>query len=86
MVNLSGNLYLRAGRPAFVEIDAVLGQLEGKVDHVLVDMHAEATSEKVGMGWFLDGRATVVVGTHTTSPPPTLGSCPAAPRTSPTWG
>jgi 2',3'-cyclic-nucleotide 2'-phosphodiesterase len=68
VVNLSGNLYLRAGRPAFVEIDAVLGQLEGKVDHVLVDMHAEATSEKVGMGWFLDGRATVVVGTHTHVP------------------
>ena len=68
VVNLSGNLYLRAGRPAFVEIDAVLGQLEDKVDHVLVDMHAEATSEKVGMGWFLDGRATVVVGTHTHVP------------------
>ncbi|HEX6619652.1 MAG TPA: TIGR00282 family metallophosphoesterase [Solirubrobacteraceae bacterium] len=68
VVNLSGNLYLRAGRPAFVEVDAVLGQLEGKVDHVLVDMHAEATSEKVGMGWFLDGRATVVVGTHTHVP------------------
>ena len=68
VVNLSGNLYLRAGRPAFVEIDAVLGQLEGKVDHVLVDVHAEATSEKVGMGWFLDGRATVVVGTHTHVP------------------
>jgi metallophosphoesterase (TIGR00282 family) len=68
VVNLSGNLYLRAGRPAFVEIDAVLGQLDGKVDHLLVDMHAEATSEKVGMGWFLDGRATVVVGTHTHVP------------------
>jgi metallophosphoesterase (TIGR00282 family) len=68
VVNLSGNLYLRAGRPAFVEIDAVLGQLEGKIDHLLVDMHAEATSEKVGMGWFLDGRATVVVGTHTHVP------------------
>ena len=68
VVNLSGNLYLRAGRPAFVEIDAVLGQLEGNVDHILLDMHAEATSEKVGMGWFLDGRATVVVGTHTHVP------------------
>ena len=68
VVNLSGNLYLRAGRPAFVEIEAVLGQMEGKVDQLLVDMHAEATSEKVGMGWFLDGRATVVVGTHTHVP------------------
>jgi 2',3'-cyclic-nucleotide 2'-phosphodiesterase len=68
VVNLSGNLYLRAGRPAFVEVDSVLGQLEGKVDHLLVDMHAEATSEKVGMGWYLDGRATAVVGTHTHVP------------------
>jgi metallophosphoesterase (TIGR00282 family) len=68
VVNLSGNLYLRAGRPAFVEIESVLGQLEGRVDHVLVDMHAEATSEKVGLGWFLDGRVTAVVGTHTHVP------------------
>jgi 2',3'-cyclic-nucleotide 2'-phosphodiesterase len=68
VVNLSGNLYLSAGRPAFVEIDVVLGQLEGKVDHVLVDMHAEATSEKVGLGWYLDGRVTAVVGTHTHVP------------------
>jgi metallophosphoesterase (TIGR00282 family) len=65
VVNLSGNLYLRAGRPAFTEIDTVLGRLEGRVDHVLVDMHAEATSEKVGLGWYLDGRVTAVVGTHT---------------------
>jgi metallophosphoesterase (TIGR00282 family) len=68
VVNLSGNLYLRAGRPAFVEIESVLARLEGEIDHLLVDMHAEATSEKVGMGWFLDGRATAVVGTHTHVP------------------
>ena len=68
VVNLSGNLYLRAGRPAFVEIDSVLGRLEGKVDHILVDMHAEATSEKVGLGWYLDGRVTAVLGTHTHIP------------------
>jgi 2',3'-cyclic-nucleotide 2'-phosphodiesterase len=68
VVSLSGNLFLRAGRPAFVEIDAVLAGLRGDVDHVLVDMHAEATSEKVGMGWFLDGRVSAVVGTHTHIP------------------
>jgi len=68
VVNLSGNLYLRAGRPAFLEIDTILAELEGRVDHLLVDMHAEATSEKVGMGWFLDGRVTAVVGTHTHVP------------------
>jgi metallophosphoesterase (TIGR00282 family) len=68
VVNLSGNLFLRAGRPAFTEADAALGELAGKVDHVLVDFHAEATSEKVALGWFLDGRATAVVGTHTHVP------------------
>ncbi len=69
VVNLSGNLFMRAGRPAFAEADAALHELRGRgVDHVLVDMHAEATSEKVAMGWHLDGRATAVVGTHTHVP------------------
>jgi 2',3'-cyclic-nucleotide 2'-phosphodiesterase len=67
VVNLSGNLYLRAGRSAFTEIEAALGEL-GSVDHILVDVHAEATSEKVAMGWHLDGRVTAVVGTHTHVP------------------
>ena len=68
VVNLAGNVFLTGGRPAFPEADAVLLGLEGKVDHVLVDFHAEATSEKVGMGWHLDGRVTAVVGTHTHVP------------------
>jgi 2',3'-cyclic-nucleotide 2'-phosphodiesterase len=67
VVNISGNLYLRAGRSAFTEIEVALGEL-GEVDHVLVDIHAEATSEKVAMGWHLDGRVTAVVGTHTHVP------------------
>jgi len=67
VVNLSGNLYLRAGRSAFIEIETALGELKD-VDHILVDMHAEATSEKVAMGWHLDGRVTAVVGTHTHVP------------------
>jgi 2',3'-cyclic-nucleotide 2'-phosphodiesterase len=68
VVSMSGNVFLRAGRAAFVEIDSVLERLAGKVDHILVDMHAEATSEKVAMGWYLDGRVTAVVGTHTHVP------------------
>ena len=68
VVSLSGNLFMNAGRPAFTEVDAALHALKGKVDHVLVDMHAEATSEKVAMGWHLDGRVTAVVGTHTHIP------------------
>jgi 2',3'-cyclic-nucleotide 2'-phosphodiesterase len=67
VVNLSGNLYLRAGRSAFTEIEVALGEL-GEVEHILVDVHAEATSEKVAMGWHLDGRVTAVVGTHTHVP------------------
>jgi metallophosphoesterase (TIGR00282 family) len=67
VVNLSGSLYLRTGRSAFVEIDSALKEL-GDVDHVLVDMHAEATSEKVALGWHLDGRVSAVVGTHTHIP------------------
>ncbi|HXP28847.1 MAG TPA: TIGR00282 family metallophosphoesterase [Solirubrobacteraceae bacterium] len=67
VVNVSGNLHMRAGRSAFTEIEPALREL-GEVDHVLVDMHAEATSEKVAMGWHLDGRVTAVVGTHTHVP------------------
>ena len=68
VINVSGNLYMRAGHPAFSEADAALRALRDRVDHVLVDMHAEATSEKVAMGWHLDGRVTAVVGTHTHIP------------------
>ena len=67
VVNLSGNLYLRAGRSAFTEVEVALGEL-GEVDQILLDMHAEATSEKIAMGWHLDGRVTAVVGTHTHVP------------------
>jgi 2',3'-cyclic-nucleotide 2'-phosphodiesterase len=68
VVNLSGNVFLRAGRVAFLEVDQILEELRDRADHVLVDMHAEATSEKVAMGWHLDGRVTAVVGTHTHVP------------------
>ncbi len=68
VVSLSGNLFMDAGRPAFAEADASLHALRGRADHILVDMHAEATSEKVAMGWYLDGRVTAVVGTHTHVP------------------
>jgi metallophosphoesterase (TIGR00282 family) len=54
--------------PAFVVVDVALGELDGRCDHVLVDFHAEATSEKVALGWYLDGRVSAVVGTHTHVP------------------
>ena len=68
VVSLSGNLFMDAGRPAFAEADAALHALRDRVDHLLIDIHAEATSEKVALGWHLDGRVTAVVGTHTHVP------------------
>ncbi len=68
VINLSGNVFMNAGRSAYAEVDTLLAELRGKADHVLVDMHAEATSEKVAMGWHLDGRVTAVLGTHTHVP------------------
>jgi len=68
VVNLSGTVFMKAARSPFPEIDAILEELDGRADHVLVDFHAEATSEKVAMGWHLDGRVTACVGTHTHVP------------------
>ena len=68
VVNLSGTVALQAARSPFAEADAALAELRGRADAVLVDMHAEATSEKVAMGWYLDGRVTACVGTHTHVP------------------
>jgi 2',3'-cyclic-nucleotide 2'-phosphodiesterase len=68
VVNLSGTVFMKAARSPFTEIDSVLAELEGKADHVLLDFHAEATSEKVAMGWHVDGRVTACVGTHTHVP------------------
>jgi 2',3'-cyclic-nucleotide 2'-phosphodiesterase len=68
VVNLSGTVFLEAARSPFSESDAILADLSGKADHVLVDFHAEATSEKIAMGWHLDGRVTACVGTHTHVP------------------
>jgi 2',3'-cyclic-nucleotide 2'-phosphodiesterase len=67
IVNLSGNLYMQAASPALVTIEAALREV-AECEQVLVDMHAEATSEKVALGWHLDGRVTAVVGTHTHVP------------------
>ena len=46
-------------------IDKILPQLEQKADIIIVDFHAEATSEKIGMGYYLDGRVSCCFGTHT---------------------
>jgi 2',3'-cyclic-nucleotide 2'-phosphodiesterase len=68
VVNVSGTVGLQAARSPFAEVDAALAELRGRADAILVDMHAEATSEKVAMGWHLDGRVTACIGTHTHVP------------------
>jgi len=68
VINLIGMLQLQAARSPFAEADALLDRLEGKADAFVVDFHAEVTSEKVAMGWHLDGRAAAVLGTHTHVP------------------
>lgn len=66
VVNLSGAVQLTVARSPFVEVDAILERLDA--DAVLVDFHAEVSSEKVAMGWHLDGRVAAVLGTHTHVP------------------
>jgi metallophosphoesterase (TIGR00282 family) len=67
VVNLSGVVHLQAGAPPLVAIDDALREV-ARCDQILVDMHAEVTSEKVALGWYLDGKVTAVVGTHTHVP------------------
>jgi metallophosphoesterase (TIGR00282 family) len=66
LISLLGRMYMnvRSDCP-FHAVDAALNQIPGDVKLVVVDMHAETTSEKIAMGWYLDGRVTAVVGTHT---------------------
>ncbi len=68
VINLIGMLQLQAARSPFAEADALLDRLDGQADAIVVDFHAEVTSEKVAMGWHLDGRAAAVIGTHTHVP------------------
>jgi metallophosphoesterase (TIGR00282 family) len=68
IINLSGAMYLTVARQPFSEADALLERLAGQVDAVICDFHCELTSEKVAMGWHLDGRAAAVLGTHTHVP------------------
>jgi len=67
VINLSGGVGLKVARSPFDAVDAILDQL-GDADATIVDFHAEVTSEKVAMGWHLDGRVAAVLGTHTHVP------------------
>jgi 2',3'-cyclic-nucleotide 2'-phosphodiesterase len=66
VINLSGAVGLQVARSPFHEVDSILERIDA--DAIVVDFHAEVTSEKVAMGWHLDGRVGAVLGTHTHVP------------------
>ncbi len=66
VINLQGRVFMQSIDDPFHVADALLEKIKAKV--ILVDFHAEATSEKVAIGWYLDGRVTGVLGTHTHVP------------------
>lgn len=68
VINLVGRTFMQPADSPFEAVDRALGVLAGSTRVILVDFHAEATSEKVAMGRYLDGRVTAVIGTHTHVP------------------
>jgi 2',3'-cyclic-nucleotide 2'-phosphodiesterase len=66
VLNVQGRVFMASNDDPFRVVDQLLSEVTANV--VLLDMHAEATSEKISMGWYLDGRVTAVVGTHTHVP------------------
>ena len=68
VMNLQGRTYMPPTDCPFRKADSLLADLDSTVRVRFVDFHAEVTSEKVAMGWYLDGRVTAVVGTHTHIP------------------
>jgi len=65
VVNLMGRTFIGNFDCPFRAMDKLLAEFKDKTKVIIVDFHAEATSEKVAMGWYLDGRVSAVLGTHT---------------------
>ncbi|EFM13137.1 metallophosphoesterase [Paenibacillus curdlanolyticus YK9] len=65
IINLQGRTFLPPIDCPFRAADELIDEMRNETNQILVDFHAEATSEKIAMGWYLDGRASLVVGTHT---------------------
>jgi metallophosphoesterase (TIGR00282 family) len=65
VINLEGRVFMNPLECPFRTVDRVLEAIPKEVKVILVDMHAEATSEKQAMGWHLDGRVSAILGTHT---------------------
>lgn len=65
VINLLGSFTMEPAESMFAVVDALVDEARRTTPIVVVDVHAEATSEKVALGWHLDGRVTAVIGTHT---------------------
>jgi metallophosphoesterase (TIGR00282 family) len=65
VINLAGRVFMHSLECPFRTAEKEIEKLRKKTSIIIVDMHAEATSEKQALGWFLDGRVSAVVGTHT---------------------
>ncbi len=65
VINLIGRTFMPPAACPFRAVEEILPGIRREASVILVDMHGEATSEKVGMGWFLDGKVSAVVGSHT---------------------
>ncbi|MFA6561971.1 MAG: TIGR00282 family metallophosphoesterase [Verrucomicrobiia bacterium] len=65
VINLQGRTFMAALENPFTVADALVAQLREQTRIILVDIHAEATSEKIALGRYLDGRVSAVIGTHT---------------------
>jgi hypothetical protein len=65
VVSLIGRTFMTSVDDPFRAADQIVSQIRSITPIIVVDMHAEATSEKLAMGWYLDGRVTAVIGTHT---------------------
>lgn len=65
LLNLLGRVYLSNVDCPFRVSEELLKEIKSITDYIIVDFHAEATSEKMALGWFLDGKVSAVVGTHT---------------------
>jgi metallophosphoesterase (TIGR00282 family) len=68
VINLSGRIFMDPLDCPFHKADQVIAELPPQVKAIVVDFHAEATSEKRALGWHLDGRVSAVIGTHTHVP------------------
>ena len=65
IINLHGRVFMEPLRSPFLIADEILKEMQKETKIIFVDLHAEATAEKMAMGWYLNGRVSCVVGTHT---------------------